>query len=274
MLDLVLTKLAAEHQVQLGLCCKNAKSIFWKCLGSKIWYCSVYISNSRSIRKLCLSSSMLNECPVDKLDKLTHLHIYSNSDDVEKIVLPRNLRYCFLERTRNLMQCTLPVSLQFFETNDSGVHFIGLENHPNLTVLRIPNLYDRCMLRILPPNLVELETDTWDVGAVEFIVLPAQLVRLTLKIRSSSRASAIVRSWVFPDSLMHVSLKSEYPVFDVSMSANSKLSTLRTTGNVFATKVQFPESLRLFRVRLGATQALHVNWHALSDQVDFQIIRE
>lgn len=102
------------------------------------------------------------------------------------------------------------------------------------------------------------------------IVLPPHLVKLSMTMRGNAKK----RKVVFPVSLMHVALESEYPRFDVAISEGSQLRTMRTRGNVFANKIQFPESLRLFHVQLEAQECFDVSWAPLSDNVDFQVIRE
>lgn len=158
--------------VQLALCNRYSASVFWRCLGSKLWY----QPNTRVVRKLCLNLSALGRYS-EPLNELTHLHVSDNDhvNHVRSIVLPPNLTYCCLEPSKCLFQCTLPMSLTFLETRESCLELVHLNNHPNLTVLRILK-YDQCM-SMLPQNLTELELN----GTSQiFTSFPNSLKRLTL----------------------------------------------------------------------------------------------
>lgn len=98
------------------------------------------------------------ECS-DSLAYLTHLHVSYTDDEyyVDEIVLPPNLTYCFVNASLDLRRCTLPMSLTFFETKQSDLKLININNHPNLTILRMPNnVHYKTLPLVLPPNLIEL----------------------------------------------------------------------------------------------------------------------
>lgn len=174
--QVIFAKLEVQDQLNLGLCSRQTMSSFWKCMGSKIWYNSkVFYSSfpkSRRIRKLCINLSALPK-PLETLDHLTHLHIYDSTSNVRAVVLPPNLTYCFLDATTCLWQCTLPMSLKSLETQDNFTRFVNLANHPNLTVLRMPEYSEEF---ILPPNLVEFSIRFW----ADLDILPPSLVSLDI----------------------------------------------------------------------------------------------
>lgn len=175
MLQFAFSKLQPVDQVKLGLCSQHAKSNFWKCLCSRLWYCST--KSGRKIRKLRINLSSLASCSdTALLEHLSHLHV-SNTDgsEIESIVLPKNLTYCFLEHSQAFRRCALPDSLQFFETNETFVQFMGLDDHPNLTVLRMPHFDDDEVN--LPPNLTDLEFDT---SFKTNLMFPHSLTKLSL----------------------------------------------------------------------------------------------
>lgn len=386
-------------QTQFGLCNREAFCNFGRYRGSKIWYKSIVFhrAKNRVIRKLCINLSEFGTGN-ETLDQLTHLHISDtdNAKNVNKLVLPPNLIYCFIDQTSCLTHCTLPSSVLFLETDDHAVNFINLNSHPNLIVLRMqanrmvstlvlpPNLVEcsimwisvssfsqslTCLsvdqfdiedMHLLPPTLTslkmmyirnadakikqphanvqhlsfgmfglidyaalmptlfpkvtDLEIDyngkknkplpvftlvqklhlkfpakpsyiltiatlqTWESlvdltlsisdcslpWSEEEICLPFRLTRLTI-----SSCSDIRLRIHFPTSLIHASLVSKSRVFNVSMSEDASLRTLRTIGNVFANRVKFPESLRSFHVTLFEDETLRENWEPLAKCVDF-----
>lgn len=172
MWNLVFAFLEPIDKVQLGLCSKHAKS---SC--SKLWYTGAIFQKSnpgnRIIRKLSITLRQLHAYSKGIfLNGLSHLHVSNDNNAlVHTIRLPRNLTYCFLERSPCLRKCLLPDSLRFFETDESGVYFCNLDNHPNLTVLRVRDWCRR------PPNLIELEMDkSAELNSIAGI-LPQSLVR-------------------------------------------------------------------------------------------------
>lgn len=125
-------------------------------------------------------------------------------------------------------------------------------------------------------TLVLLSISSCDLSSFIQISIPPNLIRLEIKAEGATDFRVH-----FPFSLTHVRLESECSsVFNVSISEgsdttrSSKLRTLQTHGNVFANKVKFPDSLRLFHVKLGQKECLDMSWHPLSSLVDFQVIRE
>lgn len=411
----IFSRLDPAHQVQFGLCSQQARSSFWRCLGSKLWYNSLRNTSliGRPIRKLCINLSTFDAYE-GTLDELSHLHITITNEGWHstEIVLPKNLRYCFISKSYCLTRCTVPFGLIFLETNDHDLQFSDLTENSNLSVLRVmqngracgmllhPNLlelemYDIMRTSVFPPslsklrlyhcnvsdlpkwpnliecnfitmsikmqlakninihpsvrhlsfplneitehanllpllfpnvtdlkidcvsqgpyrdevpiftnvrtldltlpidasilsdsiqldgwsNLVNLKLDIVSVSSCDFtrVFIFPHLVRLEIfvsrKIASVSQCKIQVQ---FPSSLTHARLKSEKPVFDISIADNSKLRTLRTCGNVFkaSRRLQFPESLRSFHVRLGRNETMEQSWHPLRNHVDFQVIRE
>lgn len=162
--NLIFLKLHAEDEVQLGLCSRQALLRFWREMGCKIWYTPIVFNKStpksRCIRKLCINLSALDECS-ESLDHLTHLHVSDTNAtrSVSSISLPSNLTYCFLANSMCLEQCTLPRSLRFFETNEYYTEFLNLDQHANLTVLRMPQYSVRFEV---PPNLIEFSIFAFD----------------------------------------------------------------------------------------------------------------
>lgn len=356
---------------------------------------------NRKVRKLCLELSDYTKS--ETLDTLSHLHLQNTGfkSNVSSIVLPGNLKYCFLDKSR-LFSCKLPMSLQHFETIDSFVTIGNLDNHPNLTVLRMTGYYYSNL--ILPPNLIEFVAHDSSQGhgvypdsitSLSFVtshmenvprlphlttlnmgeynnhhenvtpfsnvqhtsfqvkatsdnivlipilcpnvthvrieclgsywksqILPVfdSVQSLHLEIpttveciltgmtkmeswKSLTDLTLVLSEWDynepvtpivirippnviklkikslmcvelrvhFPALLTHATLESVYPVFNVLLSKDAQLRTLRTVGNVFAnTTLQLPQSLQSFHVRVGR-QHLQQSWRPLPSYVDFQV---
>lgn len=373
--------LSPLDRIQFGLCNREATVTFWR--NSKPWYTPDVFDNStipknRIIRKLRINLSAIAWAGTESsLDHLTHLDVADtdNAEYVKSLVLPPNLTYCFLEPSNCLTQCTLPNSLTFLETHESCLEFVNLNNHLNLTVLRILR-HNRC-LSALPPNLTELELagtnhvftsfpnsltrlhfrncnlenirivkpcetvreltvnvigntehvdsalfpavhdltivyhgtcdqtvpvfnavrnlclhlinpllidlNAWkSLQSLELIVdgmsvhklpvsvlLPQSLSSFKMTNRSTNRLHVLV-----PPLLTYARLAAYQPRFDLTFSANTRLRTLRTYGNVFAKKITFPESLRSFHVQLGEDETLVESWAPLSKQVNFQVFHQ
>lgn len=176
----IFAKLEAKDQVCLGLCGRQLILHFWQCLGSKMWY--KYDETDRHVNP---KSGMIRKLSVDlsdfpnfshRWDHLTHLHIADTDDtrDVNNIVLPPNLSYCFLAANSCLRECILPMLLKCFETHDNFTRFLNLNNHPNLTILRMSQYSDEFILP--PPCLVEFSIGYW----TNLNILPLSLVSLTV----------------------------------------------------------------------------------------------
>lgn len=119
-----------------------------------MWYHSVHMSRPISIRKLRMDLCKL--VAHSDLQNLSHLHVCDCGDNckVKEVVLPPNLIYCYLEQSKYVTNCTLPLTLKFLESKDFGFEYVNLDNHPNITVLRVPTAYQ---IHTLPPNMIELE---------------------------------------------------------------------------------------------------------------------
>lgn len=155
--------------VRLGLCNSN---MFRKCPFARLYFTVVTTTNCQRIRRLKSPS-----LPVFDLTRLTHLDIPEITTAMLQVV--PNLKYLKLERCR--YDLVLPSKLQTFigrqieqhltvpeslthlsirdcrTVNYGAMKIVGLDNHPNLTILRFANMYDNIVDFEIPPNLVTFD---------------------------------------------------------------------------------------------------------------------
>lgn len=96
----------------------------------------------------------------------------------------------------------MPTSLTFLETTDSGLTFTNLTNHPNLTVLRLPE-YCTAGRQKFPPSLIFLSVTYLDIQDLQ--ELPSNLTRLKITYVSIEDSANLARV-CFP-SVRYVSFK-------------------------------------------------------------------
>lgn len=120
-------------------------------------------------------------------------------------------------------------------------------------------------------SLVDLKlfVTGWTCDPILEIYLPSRLARFAISRSIKSKLHIHI-----PASLTYASFESSYSMFNISMCPNAKLRTLRTTGNVFANRVKFPDSLHSFHVTLHDDQPLRESWDPLPTCVDFQVFRD
>lgn len=225
--------------------------------------------------------------PMPRLPKLTTLHMGDYRNDfgsIEPFCHMRHASFNVHRNTRNigLLPALFPSvsNLEIFCREPSRFLCAGLPAfhsvrslYLELPVTKGSIVYGTTGLKTWK-NLEELTLvlDEWDESGIPKVVdIPPTLLKL--KIATLSNIALNIRVHI-SSSLTHLSLESERPVFDISISENAKLRTLRTYGNVFAEKIMLPESLRLFRVQLPKGEPLTTNWDLFATNIDFQVFEK
>lgn len=168
--EVLFSSLAPTDQVSLAVC--NSVT-FAKCPVSKLYFKTL---RHGRVRRMILP--WMNCADVEKYQILTHLQLFPDSYNIADFHDFTNLRFLKVDQfitdvvlppclqtfigTNIMGSLAIPQSLTHLRLSKGSVHtFKGVEEHPNLTILRFPSLILPDNFK-LPPNLVILEmSNSW-----------------------------------------------------------------------------------------------------------------